>query len=117
MDHNNSDPDPYVLDRIERAIAELRGDVALGFARVDERLTGVDERLTGVDERLTGVDERLVGMDQQFAAVHQEIRDGDEQTRSQMRMLIDSVRDDVRIFAEAHVALERRVTTLERRPR
>jgi archaellum component FlaC len=117
-------PSEAMLNHIGQAIAELRTEVAGGFARVDQRLAGVDQRLAGVDqrlagvnERLAGVDERLVGVDEQFAEVRQEIRDGDEQTRSQMRVLIDSVRDDVRIFAEAHVALEQRVTTLERRPR
>ena len=91
------------MNQIGQAIAELRVEVAGGFARVDERLTRMDER--------------LVGVDRQFVSIRQERRDGDEQTRSEMRVLIDSVRDDVRIFAEAHIALEQRVTTLERRPR
>jgi uncharacterized coiled-coil protein SlyX len=117
------------LNQFGQAIAELRVEVAGGFARLGERLVRVDERLAGVDERLAGVDgrlagmdgrlagmdERLAGVDEQFAAARQEIRDGDEQTRSQMRLLIDSVRDDVRIFAEAHIALEQRLTTLDRR--
>ena len=139
---NRQPPDGSVseatLNQIGQAIAELRVEVAGGFARVDqrlggmgerlagvderlagvdERLGGMDERLGGMDERLAGVDERLAGVDRQFVSIRQEIRDGDEQTRSQMRVLIDSVRDDVRIFAEAHVALEQRVTTLERRRR
>jgi hypothetical protein len=48
-----------------------------------------------------------------FAAADQRL----DETRAHLIMQIDSVRDDVRIFAEAHVALEQRTTGLERRPR
>jgi archaellum component FlaC len=133
------------VERIEQAIGELRVEVSQGFgavnerlagvnerlAGVDERLVGVDERLVGVDERLVGVDERLVGVDErlagvdrrfvsvdeQFAALRQEVRQGDADTRSRLSVQIESLRDDIRIFAEAHVALEQRVTAIERRPR
>ena len=93
-------------DRIENAIASLRVEMLAGFATVNERLGGVDERFDKVDARLDGMDARLGGVETEL-----------KETRSYLTTLIESVRDDVRIFAEAHVALERRVSTIERRPR
>jgi uncharacterized coiled-coil protein SlyX len=103
------------IDRIERAVAEMRTQMAIGFASVESRFGGVENRLGGVENRLGGVENRLGGLDEQLAAVRQEIRQGDADTRSQLGAQIESVRDDVRIFAEAHVALEQRVTRLEHR--
>lgn len=73
------------MARLERAVADLR----------------------------TLLDRRFDAVDAEFAIVRLEIRDGDASIKSQLTLLIDSVRDDVRIFAEAHLALEQRVTRLE----
>ena len=89
------------IDRIEQAVAEMRTQMANGFGSVENRFARVEDRLGGVNEQL--------------AAVRQEIRQGDADTRSQLSAQIESVRDDVRIFAEAHIALEQRVTRLEPR--
>jgi hypothetical protein len=40
-----------------------------------------------------------------------------DEVRAHLTLQIDSVRDDIRIFAEAHVALEQRTTALEQRLR
>ena len=93
-------------DRIENAIAELRTEMLAGFATVNERFDGVDARFDGVEGRLGAVEGRLDSVATEL-----------EETRTHLTTLIESVRDDVRIFAEAHVALEQRVTTLEQRPR
>ena len=100
-------------DRIENAIAELRTEMLAGFATVNERFDGVNERFDGVDARFDGVEGRLGAVEGRLDSVATEL----EETRTHLTTLIESVRDDVRIFAEAHVALEQRVTTLEQRPR
>ena len=51
----------------------------------------------------------------EFGALRREIREGDEETRRQTKVLIEGLRDDIRMFMEAHVALEHRVRRLEER--
>jgi cell division septum initiation protein DivIVA len=84
------------LANIERGIAELK-------SMFEQRFDAVDRRVETVDRRF---DEMHTEMDRRF-----------DETQGQMKALIDDVRDDVRIVLEGHVALERRVTELERRER
>jgi len=81
---------------IERSITALKAVVEQGFNSVR---TEMDRRFTEVDRRFTEVDRRF------------------DETQSQLKTLIEDVRDDVRIVLEGHVALEARVTKLERRKR
>jgi hypothetical protein len=87
------------LTSIEQAIAELRSTISQRFDQVDQRFDQVDQRFEAVDRRFDAVDRRF------------------DETQAQMKALIDDVRDDVRIVVEGHVALERRVTALEKRKR
>jgi hypothetical protein len=45
--------------------------------------------------------------------LRREIRAGDQETRTHMTMLVESLRDDFRIFMDAHLDLDRRVRRLE----
>jgi len=51
----------------------------------------------------------------EFASVREEIRAGDQATRTHMTILVESLRDDMRICMDAHLDLERRVRRLESR--
>jgi hypothetical protein len=101
------------LDRLENMLTALGNQMAAGFAAVGQRFDAVHERFTKVDERFTSVDERVTAIDAWFGNLDRRL----DEMRAHLTMQIDSVRDDVRIFAEAHVALEQRTTRLERRPR
>lgn len=84
------------------ALAGMRSvvdTIAADVIVLNQRFDGVDQRLDGIDQRLDGIDQRL------------------EDTAISLKTQVDSLRDDVRIFAEAHVALEHRVTRFENRPR
>ena len=81
---------------IERSITALKAVVEQGFNSVR---TEMDRRFTEVDRRFTEVDRRF------------------DETQSQLKTLTEDVRDDVRIVLGGHVALEARVTKLERRKR
>ena len=94
---NNTEP----FAQLERAVTDLR--------------VSIEKRFDAVDQRFDAVDHRLDSVEQELELIRQEIRQGDADTRSQLSVLIESVRDDVRIVAEGHVALERRVTALEHR--
>ena len=83
---------------IERSIAALKAVVEQGFNSVR---TEMDRRFTDVDRRFAAME---VQMDRRF-----------DETQSQLKTLVEDVRDDVRIVLEGHVALEARVTKLERR--
>ena len=48
--------------------------------------------------------------------LRREIRGGDQETRAHMTVLVESLRDDFRIFMDAHLDLERRVRRLELGP-
>ena len=67
--------------------------------RFDRLETAIQSLATTFSHRFDGIDARM------------------DEMRAQLKVEIESVRDDIRIFAEAHVALEQRVTTLEQRPR
>jgi hypothetical protein len=47
--------------------------------------------------------------------VRREIRDGDDAVKRHVTVLIESVRDDIRLIAEGHLALEQRVARVEKR--
>ena len=48
------------------ALAELRGDSADRFDRMDRRLDGMDQRFDRMDQRFDRIDQRLDGMEQRF---------------------------------------------------
>ena len=81
---------------------------------MDDRFDRLETMIVGLREEIVGVREE---MSEGLASLGERIAAGDEETRSQLKIEIDSLRDDIRIFAEAHLSLEKRVTLLERRPR
>jgi hypothetical protein len=73
---------PATLESIAQSVAEILGR----FDGVDQRLDGIDRWLDGIDRRLDGVDTRL------------------DELKAQLRTEIESVRDDVKLVAEAVAA-------------
>ena len=49
------------------AISELRSEMRLGFARIDDRFEKIDERFAKLDERFAKQDERFAKQDARFA--------------------------------------------------
>jgi len=58
-------------------LQELRGELLLRFADLEERLgarqAGVEQRLAGVEHRLAGVEERLATVDGRISGVEQRL--------------------------------------------
>jgi chromosome segregation ATPase len=61
------------------------------FEEVDARFAQVDARFAQVDARFAQVDARFDKVDAQFKQLRQEVHDGDEETRHQMRILHEEV--------------------------
>jgi hypothetical protein len=70
-----------------------------------------------MEERLDRLENMLTALGIQVAAGFGAADHRLDEVRAHLAMQIDSVRDDIRIFAEAHVALEQRTTALEQRRR
>jgi len=107
------------LTNIERAISDFRAAVEERFDAVERRFDGVDQRFDAVDRRLDAVDQRFEAADRRFETVATKV-DMDrrfDEMEAQLKVMIESVGGDVRMVAEAHVALEKRVTALERQSR
>lgn len=67
------------MDPVRGEIAELRREMQVGFARMDERFARVDERFARVDERFARMDGR---MDTMQASMERTLEKG---LREQMR--------------------------------
>jgi hypothetical protein len=87
----------------------------------EDRLTtierGIADLKTMFEQRFDAVDQRFDAVDRRFVQMQAEMDRRFDETQSQLKTLIEDVRDDVRIVLEGHVALEARVTKLERRKR
>lgn len=67
------------MDSHRGGVAELRREMQLGFARIDEKFARIDEKFARVDERLAHVDGR---MDTMQASIERMMEKGlREQTR------------------------------------
>jgi hypothetical protein len=97
------------LARLERTLLEFGGEVRNGFASIREEFVAVRQEVATDFGAVRKV------MATEFAAVRQEIREGDAETRTQLMVLIESLRDDIRMIAGGHVELDRRVRRLEGR--
>jgi len=100
------------------------------FTRIDRRFTKIDRRFTKIDRRFTKIDQRFTKIDQEFAKIDQEFRRQSEEmrrhfeeTRRHFDIIAESLRDDLRIFADGIAGQserldkhEVRITQLERRP-
>ena len=97
------------------------------FHRLDQRFRRrfdrIDRRFEKIDQRFEKIDQRFEKIDQRFDHLEQEMNRSAEETRRQFKIIAESMRDDLRIFADAiagHSELlnqhETRIGRLERRP-
>jgi chromosome segregation ATPase len=74
---------------------ELRTEMRLGFARIDERFAKLDERFAKQDERFAKQDERFAKQDERFARVDGRI----DTTQERMEKVIErGLREQTRFF-------------------
>ena len=86
--------DNEALARIEAAIADMR---------------------SGMDRRFDDVDYRFDKLEKVIADTRAELRKGDEDTRSQLKVLIERVDDRVKLVAKGQLDHDRRISALENR--
>src|SRR4249920_979755 len=61
----------------------------------------MDSRFRRVDERFKRIDQRFRHVDLEFRRVREEVRQQSEQTRRHFDVVAESLRDDLRLSAEA----------------
>jgi chromosome segregation ATPase len=81
-------------DEMRQGFAEMRQEMRQGFARVDERLEQLGEDVAGLRRDVATLGLRV-------DALEQRVRDNG--------ILLEALRDDVRLIAEGHVLLNQRV--------
>jgi chromosome segregation ATPase len=96
------------------------------FEKIDQRFEKIDQRFEKIDQRFEKIDQRFEKIDQRFEAIDDRFDNlVDEVTRNvigHMEMLFESLRSDIRVFAEGlkgqGIKLEeheKRITKLEKR--
>ena len=121
----------HEIGDVRQEVGTLRQDMVDGFAAVHREFAAVCSEMDNGFAAVRGdTDNGFAAvrgeMAAGFAAVRQEaardlvdvrndIRQGDQETRVQLGVLIESLHDDVRIALEAHIDLEQRVRRLEDR--
>jgi len=91
---------------MREGFAALRAEMRDGFAAVDRRFTAVEGRFTAVDGRFDAVDERFTAVDRRVDSLDERVRHNG--------VMLESVRDDVRQLAEAHLLLDQRIERYRR---
>lgn len=108
-------------------ILSLRTEMDARFKQVDEQFKDVHEQFKGVHEQFEGVHEQFRGVDGQFKSVHEEFRGVDGQLKSvheefkevherarQTLVIVEDLRDEIHLVAEAFMGTDERVTRLEK---
>ena len=101
----------------------MRADFERRFEGIDGRFGRLESTVAGMgadmERRFEDVDRRFdrleVAVAETRAELRNEIRKGDEDTRSQLKVLIEAVDYRVKLVAEGHVDHDRRIRALENR--
>jgi hypothetical protein len=105
MASSSQDDDAMMRQREPMTIDGLKRSTDRHFHRLDQRFRGrfdrIDQRLTKMDQRFTKIDQRFTKIDQRFDRLEQEMNRSAEETRRQFNIIAESMRDDLRIFADA----------------
>jgi chromosome segregation ATPase len=98
---------PDRVAAVESQILQLRSELRVEFSAIrqhldhhDKRFAQVDRRFDQVDRRFDQVDQRFDQVDQRFDQLENHIREGDEETRHQMRMLHEEVINRIALLQE-----------------
>ena len=81
-------------DEMRQGFAEMRQEMRQGFARVDERLEHLTQDVTQLRQDLATLALRVDALEQRVRA---------------NGVLLEALRDDVRLIAEGHILLNQRV--------
>jgi hypothetical protein len=83
------------MDAHVTEMGELRREMRLGFARIEERFVRLDERFAKQDERFAKQDERFAKQDERFARVDGRI----DTTQERMEKVFErGLREQTRFF-------------------
>jgi len=111
---------------MDRRFATMDHRLARRFATIDRRFAAIDRRFAAVDRRFDAVDRRFERVERSIVDLRVELRAeiarSAEETRRHFDVVVESLRDDLRIFADA-IGLqtdrlnrhETRITALEHR--
>jgi chromosome segregation ATPase len=119
--------EPMTVAQLERSMDRRFKSVGATIARSDQRnrrqFAKIDRRFTKIDQRFTKIDQEFAKIDQEFRRQSEEMRRHFEETRQHFEVIAESLRDDLRIFADGIAGQserldkhEVRITRLERRP-
>jgi archaellum component FlaC len=85
------------------------------FDAVDQRFDAVDQRFVGVDRRFDAIDLRFEGIDHRFDGVARRFVELDGELRRHFGVLVEQVRQELRIVAEMVVANTEAISQLRLR--
>ena len=91
---------PDRVAAVESQILQLRSELKVEFSAIRQHLDHHDERFAQVDRRFDQVDRRFDQVDQRFDQLENHIREGDEETRHQMRILHEEVINRIALLQE-----------------
>ena len=75
------------IDRNHREHQELRSDIQLIAARMEEGFKRMDERFTAVDKRFESIDKRFESMDKRFESVDRRFESMEKQMDQRFEMM------------------------------
>jgi hypothetical protein len=100
---------PERVGAVEAKLVDLHGEFVSFRIEVRGELARMNDRFAQIDARFAQIDDRFARIDGQFAALRNEMREGDEETRRQMRVLHEDL--------IARLALLQESRSNRRRPR
>ena len=96
--------EPMTVAQLERSMDRRFKSVSATIARSDQRnrrqFAKIGRRFTRIDRRFTRIDQRFAKIDQEFRRQSEEMRRHFEETRRHFDLIAESLRDDLRIFAD-----------------
>ena len=99
---------PDELTKIRAVLDEGFVEMRQGFAAVRERFAAVEQRFDAVDRRFDAVDLRFDAVDRRFEVFERRFDD----LKRHVTIMVEDVRDDIRIVAEGYGAMNTRVDRL-----
>lgn len=104
------------FDRIDRRFEQVDqrfSQIDQRFAQVDQRFAQIDQRFVQIEHRLTQVDQRFGQVDQRFEQMDQRF-DRSEETARRTLVLVEDMRHQTQLVAEAFVGLSDRMEVFQK---
>jgi hypothetical protein len=90
--------EPMTIDGLKRSTDRHFHRLDQRFRRLDQRFRRLDQRFR---RRFDRIDQRFAKIDHRFDHLEQEMNRSAEETRRQFNIIAESMRDDLRMFADA----------------